>query len=132
LQEKYFYDETIAILRKREIFIDQVWVQSLRHQDSQAICEYISSPNCSYRLNLIGYMRSKLFDKCPTLKKDVRFFEYNPMINSRAHKVGLDSEKNRILNKTFRETYDKFLQMMAFKPVLTQEEKMVYIYYLQL
>jgi len=31
------------------------------------------------------------------------------MINARAHKVGLDSEKNRILNKTFRETYDKFL-----------------------
>jgi hypothetical protein len=55
------------------------------------------------------------------------------MINSRAHKVGQDGgQKNKILNKTFRQTYDKFLQQIALKPQPTFEEQMIFIYYLQL
>lgn len=57
--------------------------------------------------------------------------EYNPMINSRAHKVGKDNQCN-ILNKTFRQTYDLFLQTVAYKKSLSFEDKMIYIYYLQL
>lgn len=58
--------------------------------------------------------------------------EYNPMINSRAHKVGQDNARNQIMNKTFRQTYDKFLQTMAYKKELSFEDKMIYVYYLQL
>lgn len=54
------------------------------------------------------------------------------MINSRAHKVGGQEGSNKILNKTFRQTYDTFLQEIAYKPELSFEDKMVYIYYLQL
>ena len=57
--------------------------------------------------------------------------EYNPMINARAHKIG-QSGRHQILNKTFRETYDKFLTGKAIKPVLSFEDKMVFVYYLQL
>jgi hypothetical protein len=57
--------------------------------------------------------------------------EYNPMINSRAHKIGKDNQRH-ILNKTFRQTYDQFLQTMALKRELSFEDKMVYVYYLQL
>jgi hypothetical protein len=53
------------------------------------------------------------------------------MINSRAHKIGQDGEF-RILNKTFRQTFDRFLQTMAFKTKLSFEDKLVYVYYLQL
>jgi hypothetical protein len=55
--------------------------------------------------------------------------EYNPMINSRAHSVG-DTSARKILNKTFRETYDSFLQTVALKKELTFEEKMIFTYYL--
>jgi hypothetical protein len=55
--------------------------------------------------------------------------EYNPMINSRAHNVG-DTNARKILNKTFRETYDSFLQTVALKKELTFEEKMIFTYYL--
>ena len=40
--------------------------------------------------------------------------EYNPMINSRAHAVG-DTQSKKILNKTFRQTYDSFLQTVFYK-----------------
>ena len=51
------------------------------------------------------------------------------MINSRAHNVG-DTNARKILNKTFRETYDSFLQTVALKKELTFEEKMIFTYYL--
>ena len=56
--------------------------------------------------------------------------EYNPMINSRAHAVG--KEKQKTINKTFRLTYDQFLQTMATKKNLSFADKLVYVYYLQL
>lgn len=131
LKEKGFYEKAIAILRKREIYTEAVWKESMRHLDSQAIAEYMSSTN-SYSFQTTGFIDSKLFNRCSKLRPEVRFYEYNPMINARAHKVGSDSQKNQILNKTFRQTYDKFLQMMAYKPELSFEDKMVFIYYLQL
>lgn len=57
--------------------------------------------------------------------------EYNPMINSRAHKVGQDNTRS-ILNKTFRQTYDKFLKTTAYKTQLSYKDKMIFVYYLQL
>ena len=76
--------------------------------DVPAICEYLTSES-STTLGLHGHIRTKMFADCSKLQKNVRFFEYNPMINARAHKVGSDTNKNQILNKTFRQTYDRFL-----------------------
>jgi hypothetical protein len=58
-----------------------------------------------------------------------KFLEYNPMINSRAHSVGKDG-KRKILNKTFRQTYDKFLSSMLYKKQLSYADKLVFVYYL--
>ena len=55
--------------------------------------------------------------------------EYHPMVNSRTHLLG---QSHKILNATFRKTYDKFLATTIQKPKLTQEDKMILVYYLQL
>lgn len=55
--------------------------------------------------------------------------EYNPMINSRAHAVGEQNTK-KILNKTFRQSYDCYLQTMAYKKELLFGEKLIFVYYL--
>jgi len=52
------------------------------------------------------------------------------MINSRAHLVGKD--RNTILNRSLRETYDKFLATTAQKKELSIEDKLIFVYYLQL
>lgn len=128
--EKPFYEKCINILRQREIYNQIVWKESFRHLDMQAMREYLDEQG--HKLNLSGYYNSKWFNLCSKITEPVRFYEYNPMINARAHKVGSDTNKNQILNKTFRQTYDKFLQAMAYKPELSFEDKMVFIYYLQL
>lgn len=57
--------------------------------------------------NIIGNFSSSMFKQSSILHRPVQQFEYNPMINSRAHKVGQEgSDRNKILNKTFRQTYD--------------------------
>lgn len=66
----------------------------------------------------------------------VELLEYHPMMNSRAHSVGKDGN-NTILNRTFRATYDKFLDSTVQKLIvnggqLNDEEKMIFVYYLQL
>ena len=77
-----------------------------------------------------GYFNSSLFSHNPTSSEFHKMLEYNPMINSRAHAVSGDTKK--ILNKTFRQTYDKFLQTMAYKPSFTFEDTLILVYYLQL
>lgn len=79
-----------------------------------------------------SYFDSSLYSVTPKEQSDPVFnkmLEYNPMINSRAHKVGKDN-KRTILNKTFRQTYDKFLQTVAVKKELSFEDKMIFVYYL--
>jgi len=134
MMDKDFWLKAVAILRAREIFVPKVWAEALRHRDTQGIIELIGcqSNSIAQRLDniLTGGFHSSLLDQAPHMQKAHRQKEYNPMINSRAHKVGGQEGSNKILNKTFRQTYDNFLQQVAYKPELTFEDKMVYIYYL--
>ena len=51
------------------------------------------------------------------------------MVNSRTHLLG---QSHKIMNATFRQTYDNFLSSNVQKPLLTNEDKMIFVYYLQL
>lgn len=51
------------------------------------------------------------------------------MVNSRTHLLG---QSHKILNATFRQTYDNFLLSSVQKKELGFVEKMVFVYYLQL
>jgi hypothetical protein len=113
MMDKDFWLKAVAILREREIFVERVWAEALRHRDTQGICELMG---CQHNNNsrtlsniLTGGFYSQLLAWAPQMKKTHRQKEYNPMINSRAHKVGGQEGSNKILNKTFRQTYDNFL-----------------------
>lgn len=53
--------------------------------------------------------------------------EYHPMVNKRAHIVG---NNNQIKNVTFRNTYDSFLSTTIYKDKMSQEDKLILVYYL--
>lgn len=61
--------------------------------------------------------------------------EYHPMVNARAHIIGKDGA-HKILNRQFRETYDKFLDQILHKKIvnekMTSSDLMTQVYYLQL
>lgn len=60
-----------------------------------------------------AHFKSGLID-VDELNADNRTFtkhlEYHPMVNSRAHLLGRD---RKILNATFRQTYDRFLSSLV-------------------
>ncbi len=134
LKDKEFWLKAIKILSDRQIYISEVWIMALRHLDLGYFREYLQKEPCLNNLAYIkGYFKSSLFERQynESTSSFSKMLEYNPMINSRAHKVGQDNTRS-ILNKTFRQTYDKFLKTMAYKTELSFEDKMVYVYYLQL
>ena len=95
----------------------------------QAMKEYL---NKNSSLHPQFPFKSKLFEMDDMVEPGSQFakmLEYNPMINARAHKIG-QSGRHQILNKTFRETYDRFLSGKVIKPELTFEDKMIFVYYL--
>ena len=98
--------------------------------DKQAMKEYLNhdgslAPKLPFKTKLFD-----MFDQEPG-SNFTKMLEYNPMINARAHKIG-HTGRHQILNKTFRETYDRFLHGKILKPVLSFEDKMIFVYYLQL
>ena len=58
-----------------------------------------------------------------------KHLEYYPMVNSRTHLLG---KGRQILNTTFSHTYDIFLSSLVQKVQPATEDKLVFVYYLQL
>ena len=58
-----------------------------------------------------------------------KHLEYHAMMNGRTHALGPD---NNIMNQNFKKTYDQFLTTKIQKPGMSFEEKMIFVYYLQL
>ena len=123
----------MAILRKRQIYQASVWKFAWKHQTDLEACKQYLNMDKTLKPKLP--YKSKLFDNMDDTEEPgsqfTKMLEYNPMINARAHKIG-QSGRHQILNKTFRETYDKFLAGKVLKPVMTYEDKMIFVYYLQL
>jgi len=59
------------------------------------------------------YLDSKLVSIRPE-DKEIRHFDFFPLINARTHQVG-DKIKHWALNKNIRTTYENFLKAMAQK-----------------
>jgi len=134
LKDRAFFDKVIAILADRLIYEPEVWQYAFYHKhNEQLMREYIDIAQPSKLFDKIGAeFKSNLVDVDSKDSGSTWFnehLEYHPLINGRAHSVG--NGKN-ILNATFRATYDKFLNTMVQKASLSNEEKLILVYYLQL
>lgn len=56
--------------------------------------------------------------------------EYDPLINPRAHDIS--DKKHNILNKAFKETYERFLKYCVERGDLSQRENVILVAYLVL
>lgn len=133
LKEKTFFDQVIQILRQRCIYEEEVWQYAFYHkEDTELMREALSITKQAFKLiSKIGYyFESGLLSSEPVREMHyTQHLEYHPMVNKRAHIVGKNS---KIQNVTFRNTYDSFLTTMAYKPKINDEDKLCFVYYLQL
>ena len=129
LSDKKFYEKAIRILRERRIFGYDLWKYGFKHFDMDAIKELIETDQQCHR-STGAFFESSLI-RCTPEKMNFRYFDFFPMINSRAHK--LDNEKSAVmLNSQFCEQYEKFLVYMTEKEYLDNEDNLVFSAYLLL
>jgi hypothetical protein len=127
--DKKFYEKVIAILKERCIFLETVWAYSFYHFDEQGIKEYIESKK--YIKKQFGFnFKTSLLNVDPS-DSDLCFFDYYPLVNSRAHRLGSESKSN-ILNNNFRQTYSKFLISLVEKIEVISEDHLKLAHYLLL
>ena len=127
LKDKEFFIQVTDTLRKRRIYDDLTWKYGFYHRDEQAMKESIS--RLVAVLSQCGtYFESSLIKWTPETS-NFRHLDYFPMINSRAHKLG-DNSNPGILNRQFRETYFKFLKVSVEKNRLDETDWLNFTYYL--
>ena len=135
LKDKEFFSAVIKILRERSIYNAKVWQFAFFHQEDDELmreCLLLNKGNASF-INIGTHFKSSLLEINDANAKTgyTMCLEYFPMVNTRAHRIGQDGT-HAILNKTFSETYNQFLSTLAQKGALTMEDKMTFVYYLQL
>lgn len=125
------WSKIVSILRMRQIYEETIWMFAFKHnKNEQLIKEWFYNNWIRQNGRTLGpNFESSLVQIKPTDFGFTKFLEYNPMINSRAHSVGKDGQK-KILNKTFRQTYDKFLVNLLYKKQASFSDKLIFVYYL--
>ena len=129
LKDKVFFTEVTETLRSRKIYDDLVWKYGFYHKDLVTMRESLMRNNAI--LNQAGVFFESDLIKCSPETSNFRHLDYFPMINARAHKLGGDANPG-ILNRQFRDTYNRFLKVMAEKIKLDEIDLLNFTYYLLL
>jgi len=132
LKDKQFFEEAIAILKDRCIFEPSVWQYAFFHKHDEVLMREClmmhPPPHLVYYLG--SHFKSGLIDVDENTTGNTgltKHLEYHPMVNSRTHLLG---QNHKIMNATFRKTYDSFLASTVQKDELSLEDKMIFVYYL--
>jgi hypothetical protein len=128
LKDKSTFQRIIKILQHRMIYNNDVWSYGFCHNNRAVIKEYLKRNKMTMsEYNLSFY--EDLYNPCGEYIK-FRHLDYYPLINARAHQMA-DDDNQGILNREFRETYNRFLFSMAEKQQLDIEDLLNWtLYYL--
>ena len=126
LKDKDFFLRVTDTLRSRKIYDDLIWKYSFHHKDQQTMKESVMKNNML--LTQTGTFFESDLIKCSPDTSNFRHFDYFPMINARAHKLG-DNSNPGILNRQFRQTYDKLLKTLLEKQKLDEGDWLNLTYY---
>eukprot|EP00347_Sterkiella_histriomuscorum_P022623 403337784 len=130
LKEREFYLKVVQVLRFRFIYFEEVWKFSLYHSDEDSAIEFLTQNQTHNLKKLLGKVFHSRLISYNEFDKEIKHFDYYPMINSRAHQVG--DVQNWTLNRNVRKTYDRFLKRLTESKEFNLADRMQMVYYLQL
>ena len=126
LKDKEYFKQVTDTLRERKIYEPSVWAYGFYHKDIDTIKEHIMKS--SHIITQTGtFFKSSLIE-CSPEESNFRHYDYFPIINARAHKLG-DNSNPGIMNKQFRNTYHIFLRTLAEKEELDNVDLLNLTYY---
>ena len=126
MKNKDFFLKTIDLLASRHAYSSTLWSYGLLHNHLPAMKDYLAD-----RPDLVAqvgpWFQSAPLSVDPVGRKTYQHLEYKPLVNARAHKVGL---QRTILNDKFYAQYMQFMKVLSCKPKLDNEDLLAVTYYL--
>ncbi|MEX2578347.1 MAG: hypothetical protein WD342_04750 [Verrucomicrobiales bacterium] len=107
-----FFRRVTVVIASRHAYDDTLWSYGIHHDVTPAIREYLK-----HREDFLGqcgrWIDCELVSLDPIDRHWYQHLEYSPLVNARTHRLG---RERSILNDRFREQYDAFLWLTAYKP----------------
>jgi hypothetical protein len=134
MRDREFFTRATAILRSRSVFNRRLWAYVVSHQplDKVAFTELLNSDQNALR-NFVNI--NAQFECFPGLNthawaiRATQHYEFWPLINARAHKLGAERV---ILNDGFKAAYQTFLRDLAYRSALSKTDLLIACYYMLL
>jgi hypothetical protein len=128
MKDKPFYEKATALLGARHTYNNTLWSYSLLHNTVETARQYLQYQDAF--LNQCGaWISSPLVDIDPVVRHSYQHFEYKPLVNARAHKLG---PNRQILNDRFNQQYHQLLYVLSFRRSLDDTDNMGVLYYMLL
>jgi hypothetical protein len=121
-----FFRKLIAVMESRHIYSEPIYRYAVLHNATAPLATWLRHRD-DFIAQCGPYLDSKLLKIDPIERRAYEHFEYSPLINQRAHRVGAE---NRIPNEVFRGQYQHLLDILAHKPALDAADQMSVVYYL--
>jgi hypothetical protein len=127
MRDRAFFKKVTGLLEARHIYSGTLWAYSLLHNDVPALRAYVAESELAYKCG--GYLDSPLLVVEPAERGGYQHFEYAPLVNPRAHRLG---GKHRILDAGLLAQYGRLMGVLSWKAVLSDADELEVAYYMML
>ena len=121
-----FFEKAIALLDARHVYHQTLWSYALLHQQVEPTRQFLS--HCNDFVQQCGAsLESPLLTIDPVERGAYEHLEYSPLVNARAHQLG---KERAILNDRFREQYQRLMNILCYRPQLSDTDRLAVVGYL--
>jgi hypothetical protein len=109
--------------KEYHMFSPEIWAFSIKHKHTQSINELIRSSQ-QLKSDIGPYFTSGVLQ---TDELNYTHFEYDPLVNARAHRLGTQA---RITNQRLKVVYKEFIRHLLYIPQLRTTDLLEWCQYL--
>ena len=128
MKDKAFFQRALETIKNRYTYNQTLWAYSILHNDLPAIREFLSHADAFVSQCGINF-NSELLTIDPIDRRWYFHSEFWPLVNARAHQVGL---KRKILNPEFHQQYHRLMNVLSNEQKLNDDDHLVVTYYMLL
>ncbi|WP_193213955.1 hypothetical protein [Luteolibacter marinus] len=136
LKDGSFFHEVAQVLRERLVYSPDVASYGFLHGSVPAMRDYLEDslkmdavlPE-QIKLELGDWLDSPLLEVRPVEHRGWETLEFDPLVNPRAHRF---ADKERLTHEEAKSHYERFLDNLAWKPALGEDDRLALTYHLLL
>lgn len=132
LRDAGFFRKAVAILRERLFYSPDVASFGFVHDSLPAVRDYLENemysedhgdvlPAPPDSMQLGDWLDSPLLEIRPVVHRAWETLEFDPLVNPRAHRF---ADKERLTHEEAAEHYEAFLDLLAWKPQLSADDRL--------